>query len=158
MDDKEKSVFDSFADTIKRTFDVATEAASKALEPEPLKPDEELLVVPPLPDPFISDPSPPLVAIVKNRSRKKKGVDTSGRITPEYDIPVPESPMPSPRRAAKKAPKKPAKKAASKAPKTVAKKSKKAKRPVSKKVVKKQSRSAAKKKKRAKRGSRAKGR
>jgi hypothetical protein len=153
MDDKEKSLFDSFADTIKHTLDIATEAASKALEPEPLKPDEELLVVPTPPDPFVSDPAPPLVAIVKKKSRKKTGVDTSGRIAPDYDIPVPESPMPSPRKAAKKASKKPAKKAASKAAKKVAKTSKKAtKKAISKKAVKKQRRGAVKKKKKAKRG------
>jgi hypothetical protein len=52
MDDKEKSLFDSFADTIKHTFDVATEAAKKALEPEPLKPDEEVVVLPTPPDAF----------------------------------------------------------------------------------------------------------
>jgi hypothetical protein len=153
MDDKEKSLFGSFADTIKNTFDVATEAASKALEPEPLKPDEELLIVPAPPDPFISDPAPPLVAIVKKKPRKKTGVDTSGRITPDYDIPVPVTPMPSPRKTAKKAPKKTAKKAASKAVKKVAKKSKKAaKKSIPKKTVKKQRRSVVKKKKKAKRG------
>jgi hypothetical protein len=152
MDDKEKSLFDSFADSIKHTFDVATEAASKALEPEPLKPDEELVIAPASPDPFISDPAPPLVAIVKKKPRKKTGVDTSGRITPDYDMPVPEAPMPSPRKAAKKTPKKTAKKAASKASKKVAKKSRKtAKKSISKKVAKK-SRSAVKKKKKARRG------
>jgi hypothetical protein len=31
VDDKEKSVFDSFADTIKNTFDIATEAAKKGI-------------------------------------------------------------------------------------------------------------------------------
>jgi hypothetical protein len=46
MDDKEKSLFDNFADAVKHTFDVAAEAANKALEPTPLKPDEELVVVP----------------------------------------------------------------------------------------------------------------
>jgi hypothetical protein len=153
MDDKEKSLLDSFADSLKQTFDIATEAASKALEPEPLKPDEQLLIVPTPPDPFVSDPAPPLVAIVKKKPRKKTGVDTSGRITPDYDIPVPEEPMLSPRKAAKKASKKPAKKAASKAAKTVAKRSKKtARKSISKKTVKKQRRSAVVRKKKAKRG------
>ena len=40
MDDKEKSIFESVTDTIKNTIDIATEAAKKALEPEPIKPDE----------------------------------------------------------------------------------------------------------------------
>jgi hypothetical protein len=46
MDDKEKSLFENFADTVKHTFDVATDAAKKELEPEPLKPDEKIVVVP----------------------------------------------------------------------------------------------------------------
>jgi hypothetical protein len=153
VDDKEKSLLDSFADTIKHTFDIATEAASKALEPEPLKPDEELVVVPAPPDPFVSDRALPIVAIAKKKPRKKAGVDTSGRITPDYDIPIPEAPMASPRKAAKKVSKRPAKKAASKAAKTIAKKSKKAaKKSISKTAVKKQRRSASKKTRKAKRG------
>jgi hypothetical protein len=156
MDDKEKSLFDSFADTIKHTFDIAAEAASKALEPEPLKPNEEL-VVPTSPEAFVLDPAPPIIAIVNKKPRKKSDVDTSGRITPDYDIPIPDAPMPSPKKAVKKASKQPAKNAAkksvSKSAKKVAKKSKKAARKsISKKTVKKQGRSTEKKKKRAKRG------
>ena len=149
-DDKEKSLFDSFADTIKHTFDIATEAASKALEPEPLKPDEEIVVVPTPPDPFISDPALPIVAIVKKKSHRKAGVDTSGRITPDYDFPVPETPMPPLRKATKKVSKKPAKKSVRKAAKKVAKKSKKTpKKSISKKTA---NRSVGKKTKRAKSG------
>jgi hypothetical protein len=168
VDDKEKSVFDSFADTIKNTFDIATEAAKKALEPEPLKPDEEVVVVPAPPDGMISDltaPSPPMVAIVKKKPRKKSAVNTSGRITPVYDIPVPDTPMPAPKKKTKKASKKPASKKASK--KSHAKSAKKSKRPkkapkksasrVAKKAAKKPSRGSAvkknvKKKKKAKGG------
>lgn len=149
-DDKEKSLFDSFADTIKHTFDIATEAASKALEPEPLQPDEEIVVVPTTPDLFVSDPAPPNVAIVKKNSRKKTGADTSGRITPNYDFPAPETPM----KAAKKASKKPAKKSVRKGAKKIAKKSKKVtKKSIIKKTAKKQRRNrVGKKKKTAKRG------
>jgi Berberine and berberine like len=78
MDDKEKSLFDSFADTIKHTFDVATEAAKKALEPEPLKPDEEVVVLPTPPDAFVSDPAPPMIVIVKKKPGKS-AVSMSGR-------------------------------------------------------------------------------
>ena len=152
MDDKEKSLLDSFADTIKHTFDIATEAASKALEPEPLKSDEELVVVPTPSDEFVSDPAAPVVAIARKKPRKKTGVDTSGRITPDYDFPAPETPMPSPRKAANKASKKPAKKSIPKVAKKVAKKSKKAaKKSISKSTVTKQRRNAVKKKKKAKR-------
>ncbi|MEO8319676.1 MAG: hypothetical protein ABI561_15250 [Bradyrhizobium sp.] len=153
MDDKEKSLFDSFADTIKHTFDIATEAASKALEPEPLKPDEKLEVIPTPPDAFVSDSAPPVVAIGKKKPRKKTGVDTSGRITPDYDFPVPETPMPPPRQPAKKVLKMPARQSVPKTAKKVAKKSKKAaKKSISKKMVKTQRRTTVKKRKKAKRG------
>lgn len=157
MDDKEKSLFDSFADTIKHTFDVATEAAKKALEPEPLKPDEEVVVLPTPPDAFVSDPAPPMVAIVKKKPRKKSAVSMSGRITPDYDIPIPEMPLPTPKKAAKKASKKPAKKAAKKsAPKVAKKVAEKAVKKVAKKSKKKSSPKTSSKKsskkKKAKRG------
>jgi len=138
MDDKEKSLFDSFANTIKHTFDIAAEAASKALEPEPLRSDEELVVIPAPPDAFASEPSQPMVAIVKKKLRKKSAVDTSGRITPDYDIPVPDTAMPSPKNGAKAASEKAAMKPAKKAPAKAAKKaSKKAVKKPGKKIAKK---------------------
>jgi len=143
MDDKEKSLFDSFANTIKHTFDIAAEAASKALEPEPLRSDEELVVIPAPPDAFASEPSQPMVAIVKKKLRKKSAVDTSGRITPDYDIPVPDTAMPSPKNGAKAASEKAAMKPAKKAPAKAAKKA-------SKKTVKKPSKKIAKSAKKAK--------
>ena len=158
MDDKEKSLLDSFADTIKRTFDMASEAASKALDHEPLKQDEGSNVVPAPGEPLVSDPVPPVVTIVKKKARKKSSVDTSGRITPDYDTLLPDTAMPSPKKAArkisKKSPGKAAKQSVPKATKTVAKKSKKAvKKPASSKTVaKKQRRSVVQKKKKAKRG------
>src|SRR4051812_27392867 len=118
MDDKDKSLFDSLADTVKHTFEIATEAGSNALEPEPLKRNEELVVVPAPSHPFFSDTAAPLIAIVKKKPRKKSDVDTSGRITPDYDFPVPETPMPSPSKASKKASKNSATKADSKTVKT----------------------------------------
>jgi hypothetical protein len=122
MDDKEKSLFDTVADTIKHTFDIAAEAASKALAPEPLRPDEELVVVPTAPDAFVSEPSPPMVMVVKKKLPKNSAGDTSGRITPDYDIPIPDTPMPSPKTVAKVASKKAAKKAPAKAAKKASKK------------------------------------
>ena len=123
MDEKDKSLFDSVADTIKRTFDIATEAATKALEPKQLKPDEESVVVTAPSEASVSDPAPSVVAIVKKATRQKSRVDTSGRITPAYDIPLPDTPMPSPKIAAKKAKtlgRKTAKKSVQKADKKVA--------------------------------------
>lgn len=113
MDDKDKSIFESVTDTIKNTFDIATEAAKKALEPERLKPDEEVVVItaPASADPM--SPMPPMLAVVKKKPHKKS-VDTSGRTTPTYDIPVPQTPLSTPKKAAKKASRKPAKKIAQK--------------------------------------------
>jgi hypothetical protein len=116
MDDKEKSIFESVTDTIKNTIDIATEAAKKALEPEPIKPDEELVTIPaPLSigDDYMS-PMPPMIAVVKKKQSEKSAVDTSGRITPAYDFPVPNTPLPT-KKTAKKAKRKPAKTTAKKA-------------------------------------------
>jgi hypothetical protein len=140
MDDKEKSLFDSFADTIKHTFDIAAEAASKALEPEPLRRDEEPVVVPTPPDAFLSEPSPPMVVIVKRKLLKKSAVDTSGRITPDYDIPIADTPMPPRKKAVKVASMKPAKK-------TPAKAARKASKKTAKKPAEKTARKSAKKSK-----------
>jgi hypothetical protein len=71
MDDKEKSLFENFADTVKHTFDVAAHAAKKELEPEPLKPDEKIVVVPAA-DAVGTDflaPMPPMIAVAKPRER-----------------------------------------------------------------------------------------
>jgi hypothetical protein len=116
MDDKEKSIFKSVTDTMKNTIDIATEAAKKALEPEPIKPDLELVAIPaPLSigDDYMS-PMPPMIAVVKKKQSKKSAVDTSGRITPAYDFPVPNTPLPT-KKTAKKAKTKPAKTTAKKA-------------------------------------------
>ena len=148
MDDKEKSLFDSFADTIKHTFDIAAEAASKALQPEPLRPDEELVVIPTPPDAFVSEPSPPMVMVVKKKLPKKSAVDTSGRITPNYDIPIPDTPIPSPQTVAKVASKRPTKKAPEKAAKKASKKTvkKPAKKTAKKSAKNSKAKSSAKKK------------
>ena len=116
MDDKEKSIFESVTDTIKNTIDIATEAAKKALEPEPIKPNEELVAIPaPLSigDDYMS-PMPPMIAVVKKKQSEKSAVDTSGRITPAYDFPVPNTPLTT-KKKAKKAKRKPAKTTAKKA-------------------------------------------
>ena len=76
MDDKEKSVFESVTDAIKHTINIATEAAEKAMEPEPLKRDEELVVVPtPMTagSDFMSPtPMPPAFIVVKKKRRASK--------------------------------------------------------------------------------------
>jgi hypothetical protein len=140
MDDKDKSIFESVTDTIKNTFEVAAEAAKKALEPEPLKPDEEVVMIPAPESADPMSPMPPMVAVVKKKPRKKPAVDTSGRITPTYDIPGPDAPLPTLKKAAKKASSRPAKKAVKKA---VTKS--KAKKAVNKSAAKKSAKKTAKK-------------
>jgi hypothetical protein len=142
MDDKDKSLFENFADTIKHTFDVATDAAKAALEPEPLKPDEELVVVP-TSDAVGADfmaPMPPVTMVVKKKRRK----------------PAAKRAKKAHVAAAKKAKqaKKSAKTAAKKTENKSAKKSRKAVKKTTKKVTKKAKTPGrvVKKKKKAKRG------
>jgi hypothetical protein len=126
----------------------------KAQKPEPVESDEEVVVIPAPAtvgiDPM--SPMPPMAAVVKKKPRKKPAVNTSGRITPAYDIPVPDTPLPTPKKAAKKASIRPAKKAVKKSKakkavkkavaKTAAKKTKKA---ASKTTAKKAAKKTAKK-------------
>jgi hypothetical protein len=73
MDDNEKSFFETITDTIKNTVDIATEAAKSALEPEPLKPNEEVVVVP-TSEVVTADamaPMAPMISVVKTKRRKK---------------------------------------------------------------------------------------
>ena len=148
MGDKEKSLLDSFTETIRHTFDIATQAASKALEPEPSKPQKQLVVSPNPTDAFESLPDPTNVA--KKKPRKKSGVDTSGRITTNYDSLDSVTPMPAPKKAAKVS-KTSAKKSVRKAAKTVVQKSKKKSKKSLPRKTAKQRRSLGKKRKTAKR-------
>jgi hypothetical protein len=77
MDD-EKSMVEKFTDAVKGVVDTASTAAMKAMDPEPLKPDEEVVVIPPLdaPGADLINPMPPMIAIVKKKptvKRKKTG-------------------------------------------------------------------------------------
>jgi hypothetical protein len=147
MDDKDKSIFESVTDTIKNTIDIATEAAKRAMEPEPIKVDEEVVMIPGPESADPMSPAPPMVAVVKKKPRKKPAVNTSGRITPTYDIPVPDTPLPTPKKAAKKS-SKTAKKTAKKAVKK-SKVKKAAKKSAPKKSAKKTTKKTAKKSKKA---------
>jgi hypothetical protein len=86
MDDNEKSFFESITDTIKNTVDIATEAAKSALEPEPLKPNEEVVVVP-TSEVVSADamaPMSPMISVVKTKRRKKapaKAAKTPQRVS-----------------------------------------------------------------------------
>jgi hypothetical protein len=161
-DDKDdKSLFQKALETVK---DVASSVAEVVTSAPPSQrteaaPPEENFDAPPMTAEELAQhaaadtqPVPP----AKKASRKKPAFpNLSGRITPTYDIPVPGTPMPSPkkRKAVKKSSKKSAKKASKKSAKKAAKKvtKKTAKKSVKKKKVKAPKRTV-KKKKKAKRG------
>jgi hypothetical protein len=165
-----KSIFEKIADAFNNVVDTASAAATKATgpdDPEKVagKSNEQLLVgdaaiapeaVPPVeknlnPRPMTADEiahhaaadTQPIVAAKKTPSKKAVMPRLSGRITPTYDFPVPDTPMPSPKKP--KAVKK-AKKSAKKSAKAAKKSSKKA---VKKSKAKKSVRTSPKKSKKA---------
>jgi hypothetical protein len=124
MDDKEKSIFENFADTIKHTFDTAAEAANKPLEPEPLKPDEEVVVMPNL-LPVSADlitPTPLMTVVVK---KTRRATSKKAKKAPAAEKSAKKS---SKRKVAKVAPKKAKKSAVRKSARFTARKAKKAKK------------------------------
>jgi hypothetical protein len=139
MDDKEKSLFESVTDTIKNTVDIAADAAKKALEPEPLKPDEEVVVVPAPVGADLIAPMPPMVTIVTKKRRAAPKKPTSKKAAKK-----------APAKAAKKSTQ--AKKSAKKATKKTTKQSAKKSKAIAKKKTAKTPGRAVKKKKKAKRG------
>jgi hypothetical protein len=156
-DDKEdKSLFQKAIETVKEVASSVTEVIASAPPSQRAEPaPEENFDAPPmtadeLAEHAAADTQPPA-------EDAPASPNLSGRITPTYDIPVPDTPMPSPkkRKAVKKSSKKSAKKASKKTAKKAAKKvTKKTAKKFAKKTVKKRktpSRSV-KKKKKAKRG------
>jgi hypothetical protein len=156
-DDKEdKTLFQTAIETVKEVASSVTEVIASAPPSQRAEPaPEENFDAPPmtadeLAEHAAADTQPPA-------EDAPASPNLSGRITPTYDIPVPDTPMPSPkkRKAVKKSSKKSAKKASKKTAKKAAKKvTKKTAKKFAKKTVKKRktpSRSV-KKKKKAKRG------
>jgi hypothetical protein len=109
MDD-DKTLIDKTIETIKHVAQVATNAAMHALEPEPVKPGDDVVDLPatgtgilmddPVIEPFV------IIPRRKKSAPRKTTPDTSGRITPTYDFPLPTSKMPVRKKAAKKTAKK----------------------------------------------------
>jgi hypothetical protein len=156
-DDKEdKSLFQKAIETVREVASSVTEVIASAPPSQRAEPaPEENFDAPPmtadeLAEHAAADTQPPA-------EDAPASPNLSGRITPTYDIPVPDTPMPSPKKrkaGVKNSSKKSAKKAskkAKKAAKTVTKKTakKSAKRTVKKKKTPSRT---AKKKKKAKRG------
>jgi hypothetical protein len=153
-DDKEKTIIEKFSDVVKGVLDTASTAATKVMEPDP-DPEkvagtanEQVYM------PVASDAAAPAPLISTPKASKKiAALSMSGRITPTYDFPVPDFPIPSLKKKRKaavkkeKAIKKTARKKSKAAKKTMRKSSKKS----AKTTVGKTSAKKAKKKK-AKRG------
>ena len=180
-DDKDgkdnKPIFEKITHAFNNVVDTASAAATKATDPDPEKvagkANEQVLVgdaaiAPEAVPPVDENPNPrsmtadeiahhaaadtqPIVAARKTPKKKAVMPNLSGRITPTYDFPVPDTPMPSPQKpkavkkakkpanasakAAKKSSKKAVKKSeAKKSVKTSPKKSKKAAKTTAKKL------------------------
>ena len=71
--DTEKSLVDKTIAAVKHIAEIATHAAEHALDPEPLKPGETVVMLPPANDGLLGAPEMPryLVVPVRKKSRKK---------------------------------------------------------------------------------------
>jgi len=136
-DDKEKNVIEKLVDKINDAVEsiatTASDALQQAMEPEPVKPDEQPIAYMPMAGDGLLDPAMPAVVIIP---RRKKPTSKKG-------------PKRSAKKAAKKTAEKSAKKGAEKKSPTKKKKASKAWKPAAgrKTVAKKK---IAKKKKKAK--------
>ena len=150
-DDKEdKSLFQKAIETVKDVASSVTEVVTSAPPSQRTEaaPPEENFDAPPMTAEEIAqhaaaDTQPVLPA--KAPRKKPASQNLSGRITPTYDIPVPDTLMPKKRKAVKtkkSAPKKSAKKSSKKSAK---KSTKKATKKAVKKVTKKTAKKSAKK-------------
>jgi hypothetical protein len=145
-DDKEKTIIEKLSDAVKGVVDIASAAATKAMEPPESDPQKvagtanEQVYIPDaaaMPAPLFAEPKIP-----------KKKPNLSGRITPTYDFPVPDSPMPSPKQTKKAGVRKKTGKKATKAatvPKKTGKKAVKKTKKAPKKAAKKSSKKKSKK-------------
>jgi hypothetical protein len=124
MDD-EKSMVEKFTDAVKGVVDTASTAAMKAMDPEPLKPDEEVVVIPPLDAPTadLINPMPPMIAIVKKKPTVKR---TGKRARASKSLADLKDQLADTKKARKKVAKKAGKRTAKKTPKKLKKKSAKA--------------------------------
>jgi|ERR1700723_392747 hypothetical protein len=102
-DKDDKSIIDKTLEAVKDIAAIATEAAHKAMEPEPLKPGDEVVVMPMAPAGFMGEAVMPPFVIIPRRTN-------------------------APSQIAKEAPKRTAKKSTGKTDKKPAKKSSKRKK------------------------------
>jgi hypothetical protein len=133
-DDKnDKSIIEKTIETVKNIATNASEAAKKAMEPEPIKSGDEVFLVPMASDTYADPVMPPFVVI----PRRKKS--TSNR---------------TPKKTAKKSAKKPAQRTANKPSAKKKKKTAKAGKPTANVVAKKKTAEKVAKKKKAKKSRR----
>jgi hypothetical protein len=130
MDD-DKNIIEKAIEAVKDIAHVASEAAKHAMEPDPIKPGDEVIVVPAVSDGIMGAPMMPTVVVIRRKRRAPKKPAVKSAKTPANN-------------AAKKTAKKSAKNKAAK----------KWKSPSKKAVVKKKTGKKAVKKKKAKKSRR----
>jgi hypothetical protein len=75
MDDNDhvKSIIEKTIEAVKDIATIASDAAKKAMEPEPLKPGERIMMVPLMDSGLATQPMvPPFVVLHRQKSRAKK--------------------------------------------------------------------------------------
>src|SRR5450755_3370033 len=122
-DDTEKSLVDKTIAAVKHIAEIATHAAEHASDPEPLKPGETVVMLPPANDGLLGAPEMPtyVVVPVRKKSRKKASANKV-RAKKAAKTPARKSRKSAPKKNAKKTSKKSAKKAVKKAGKKKSKK------------------------------------
>jgi hypothetical protein len=118
--DGDKSIIEKTIEAVKDIAAIASEVAHKATEPEPIKPGDEVVMMPMAVTGFMGDNMMPPFVVIRHRRRSR----------------AKKAPLKTAKTAAKKAAKKSVKKIAKKVAPKKAKKSK-AKSPVKKKAAKK---------------------
>jgi len=93
MDDKDKNVIEQIVDKINDVVEtvatVAADALSQAMEPDPVKSDQQPISEPTMPLMPVHAPTKRTTA--KKAVAAKSTVSQSGRITPTYEFPTPDS-------------------------------------------------------------------
>jgi hypothetical protein len=81
-DDKEKSIIEKTIEAVKDIAHTASEAAKHAMEPEPIKPGEEVVMMAPQGGNVLGEPvAPQFVVIPRKKSRRKKAAKTVAKKT-----------------------------------------------------------------------------
>lgn len=121
--DTEKSLVDKTIAAVKHIAEIATHAAEHALDPEPLKPGETVVMLPPSNDGLLGAPEIPTYVVVPVRTKsRKKDSATKMAAKKAAKKSTSKSKKAAPKKNAKKTSKTSAKKAVKKAGKKKSKK------------------------------------